>query len=85
MSTLHLVRKNEKVIPVYLGDDKYIGFTKNTYRKFKHSYFEALKEVELKGLDTTEYGIVSSSGDVINLSCAKYVISYLETSFEEAS
>lgn len=79
------VFENEKVVSVYIGDDNYVGFTRNTYRKFKHSYFEALKEVELNGLDTNDYGIVSSNGDVVILSYAKYMIDYLETSFEEAS
>ena len=73
---------SNEIVEVYIGDNEYIGFTYETYLKFKEAYLQLDKEAEKHQLDKNEVGLISSSGNHIILSYAKYVVQYLEMNFE---
>ena len=72
----------EKVmVQVYVGNDEYVTFGKNAYKKFETLYFNALKEVELSGDNEDEYCITIGE-HIIILSYAKHILNYLHSAFE---
>ena len=72
-----------KTVTVYIGDNEYVGFTYETFKKFESAYKYAMNNIKANNLDINEYAITSEQGHAIILSYAKYVIEYLEMNFQE--
>ena len=77
-----MIKNLDKTVTVYIGDDKYVAFTYETFKKFESAYINAVKNIKANNLDMNDYAITSEYGHTIILSYAKFVIQYLENNFK---